>query len=451
MHFLAYKGVRITEEGEIFSPSFPEKWEMVETPYGVKPFLKADSLEGRGGIYAGTFKQASGFYGNRVFLVAPWLPNDEEIDIFVGENGWRAAGAILLKPAEDDTYEDVISAFLMGYDYVPNVVIEALSKVRNKDIISWCLDKLKADGIIIDMKFLLNSIRSGGWEIVQDAVLDLLLANPADFVRLISFTFTAERKKIFKQCMERIREDDLREIREPLLIALLNRGYNDLIVSFVMKLGETDYIHEALDVAKVAQMFNDLLAAFILTGNWKAVEDILFDLSLTDQQLFCTLISQADDPEAFLWGIEVAKGGNFLPAFANQVILANRGKFIQHIFPELMESHPDLVIEDIAMRGEFDWAEDAQILALVKRGVNHPSRASSFVSAVGRKRPRVLVEYVENSDESELYDLLAIISIYWIDIPEIYPAVLKQERLLNSNIVSKFTERIKKKFSEMSE
>jgi len=96
--YIAFKALRICSDG-VYSPQRKTKWDEVYAPsLGRLTYsLSAPSLEGKQGVYASTFGDASRYMeeDGRMFLVMP----DPDAETEVGTKGWRTTCALVIGEA----------------------------------------------------------------------------------------------------------------------------------------------------------------------------------------------------------------------------------------------------------------------------------------------------------------------------------------------------------------
>ena len=123
MSYIAFKSLRICSDG-LYSPQRNTKWDEVYAPsLGRLTYsLRTASLEGKQGVYAGTFGDASRYMeeDSRMFLVAP----DPDAETEVGTKGWRTTCAIVLGevPSLHEAASLILASHQAGYPQIQGIL-----------------------------------------------------------------------------------------------------------------------------------------------------------------------------------------------------------------------------------------------------------------------------------------------------------------------------------------
>jgi len=123
MSYIAFKSLRVRGDG-LYSPYYHTKWDEVYAPsLGRLTYsLSAPSLEGKQGIYAGTFSEVWLCMNEycRMFMVAP----DPDAETEVGTMGWRTTCALVIGevPSLHDAAGLILASHQAGYPQVNDIL-----------------------------------------------------------------------------------------------------------------------------------------------------------------------------------------------------------------------------------------------------------------------------------------------------------------------------------------
>jgi hypothetical protein len=121
--YIAFKALRICSDG-VYSPQRKTKWDEVYAPsLGRLTYsLSAPSLEGKQGVYASTFGDASRYMeeDGRMFLVMP----DPDAETEVGTKGWRTTCALVIGevPSLHDAAGLILASHQAGYPQIREIL-----------------------------------------------------------------------------------------------------------------------------------------------------------------------------------------------------------------------------------------------------------------------------------------------------------------------------------------
>jgi len=121
--YIAFKALRICSDG-LYSPQRKTKWDEVYAPsLGRLTYsLRTASLEGKQGVYAGTFGDASRYMeeDGRMFLVIP----DPDAETEVGTKGWRTTCALVIGevPSLHDAAGLILASHQAGYPQIREIL-----------------------------------------------------------------------------------------------------------------------------------------------------------------------------------------------------------------------------------------------------------------------------------------------------------------------------------------
>ena len=160
---LAFKVLRGRYPDALFSPTKGTPWEV--DPKLRLPVLKAKkgTFEAGHGVYAATVEEAQGYaedYQDAVYLVAP-LPGKHAV---VGERGWRAEGAICLKPLTEENQAQIARTILAAAAYdLPQVPA----------VLRWAIEVAsQAEGrLVCPPKVLVDLLRNNGATALLESLL----------------------------------------------------------------------------------------------------------------------------------------------------------------------------------------------------------------------------------------------------------------------------------------
>ena len=160
---LAFKVLRGRYPDALFSPTKGTPWEV--DPKLRLPVLKAKkgTFEAGHGVYAATVEEAQRYaedYQAAVYLVAP-LPGKHTV---VGEYGWRAEGAICLKPLTEENQAQIARTILAAAAYdLPQVPA----------VLRWAIEVAsQAEGrLVCPPKVLVDLLRNNGATALLESLL----------------------------------------------------------------------------------------------------------------------------------------------------------------------------------------------------------------------------------------------------------------------------------------
>ena len=121
--YIAFKALRVCSDG-LYSPQRNTRWDEVYAPsLGRLTYsLRTASLEGKQGIYAGTFGEASRYMDEdcRMFLVTP----DPDAETEVGTKGWRTTCALVIGevPSMHDVAGLILASHQAGYPQIREIL-----------------------------------------------------------------------------------------------------------------------------------------------------------------------------------------------------------------------------------------------------------------------------------------------------------------------------------------
>jgi hypothetical protein len=151
--YLAFKG--LSQKEKLRSPMMGSQWTRQETPWG--EFLGLSSCssavqEGYG-VFAADYKEAQSY--GAVFLVFP----DPQKKIILGESGWRAERAFILRETrdEEEAARVIWAAYLNGYPQVPEILVWAATFIGDEAALQavcllWEAKTIKKDSFLFALR-----------------------------------------------------------------------------------------------------------------------------------------------------------------------------------------------------------------------------------------------------------------------------------------------------------
>jgi len=121
--YIAFKALRVCNDG-VYSPQRNTKWDEVYAPsLGRLTYsLRTASLEGKQGVYASTFGDASRYMeeDGRMFLVTP----DPDAETEIGTKGWRTTCALVIGevPSLHDAAGLILASHQAGYPQIREIL-----------------------------------------------------------------------------------------------------------------------------------------------------------------------------------------------------------------------------------------------------------------------------------------------------------------------------------------
>ena len=156
--YIAFKALRICSDG-VYSPQRKTKWDEVYAPsLGRLTYsLSAPSLEGKQGVYASTFGDASRYMeeDGRMFLVMP----DPDAETEVGTKGWRTTCALVIGevPSLHDAAGLILASHQAGYPQIR----EILRWARSMQVMPW--EGLTARELVEKSIEVRRMVRAAAW------------------------------------------------------------------------------------------------------------------------------------------------------------------------------------------------------------------------------------------------------------------------------------------------
>ena len=156
--YIAFKALRICSDG-VYSPQRKTKWDEVYAPsLGRLTYsLSAPSLEGKQGVYASTFGDASRYTeeDGRMFLVMP----DPDAETEVGTKGWRTTCALVIGevPSLHDAAGLILASHQAGYPQIR----EILRWARSMQVMPW--EGLTARELVEKSIEVRRMVRAAAW------------------------------------------------------------------------------------------------------------------------------------------------------------------------------------------------------------------------------------------------------------------------------------------------
>ena len=158
MSYIAFKCLRVCSDG-LYSPQRNTRWDEVYVPsLGRLTYsLSAPSLEGKQGVYASTFGDASRYMeeDGRMFLVMP----DPDAETEVGTKGWRTTCALVIGevPSLHDAAGLILASHQAGYPQIR----EILRWARSMQVMPW--EGLTARELVEKSIEVRRMVRAAAW------------------------------------------------------------------------------------------------------------------------------------------------------------------------------------------------------------------------------------------------------------------------------------------------
>jgi len=141
--YIAFKALQVEEDG-LYSPVEGTRWDIAYVPaLGRMTYaLRAPSLEGKGGIYGATYREAKKylFKGCCLFLVAPSPDPDTETEL--GTHGWRTTCAIVIDKVTSlrEAARLVLASHQAGYPQIKEILAWARAFTQRPP---WTAEKVR--------------------------------------------------------------------------------------------------------------------------------------------------------------------------------------------------------------------------------------------------------------------------------------------------------------------